>query len=118
MSTDLRTLPLKAHLSTWSIMLIAMLTIAASSALGSHFTPTPYVRSSLQPTAGTARAPAAPAGIESAGQARFSELAQNYPGPSAPSPQTTKPVVQTNNKKKHLNPTTSPCMPQIPCPHP
>lgn len=118
MSTNLGAFPLKGRLRTWLMMLMAMLTIAASSALGSRFTPDNYLRGGLQLVAGTAPAPAAQAVIKSAGPTRFAELAQNSPGPSAPSPRTAKPATQTSSKKKILNPTTVPCTPRIPCPHP
>jgi len=115
MGTNLRAFPLKGLLATWLMMLIAILTIAAS-APGSYFTPD-TLRGGLQLTGGTAPAPAAQAAIKSARQARFVELAQNSPGPSAPSnPRTAKPTTQTNNKKKTLNPTTTPCVPPLPCP--
>jgi hypothetical protein len=105
---------LKGLLRTRSMMLIAMLTIAASSALGSRFTPNTYLQGGFQLTAGIAPAPAAQAVIKPVGQTRFTEVAQN--STPRPSPHSARPATQTSGKKKILNSTTAPCTPPLPCP--
>jgi len=111
MTTHFPASPFKGLLATWLMAVLTMLTVVATSALGSRFTPGTYQRGSLQLTC--APAPATPAVIGSARQTHFTEVAQN--STPRPAPHSAKPVVQTSTKKKVLNPRTVPCTPQFGC---